>query len=133
MGLQIEYDVLTPGHILLPQFWIYNDEGVLLFGTVDSERHWQQHPRAVGRYQSTAWIPGNLLTGGTFYISCALLSVSSNTSQFYEQQVIAFMVSDNMGEGTARGSWAGWMGGVVRPLLEWETDLQGSSRRLQSV
>ncbi len=131
VGLQMEYDVRVPGHILMPQFYVYNDEGLLLFGTVD--REWQPHPRAVGRYRSTAWIPGNLLTAGTFYVSCALLSRSTDTSQFYEQQVIAFMVTDNMGEGTARGDWAGWMGGVVRPRLEWETSHNEGARKLHTV
>ncbi|MFL6713973.1 MAG: ABC transporter ATP-binding protein [Sulfurifustis sp.] len=133
IGLQMEYDVKVSGHILLSQFYVYNDEGLLLFGTIDGERRWQQHPRTPGRYISTAWIPGNLLTAGTFYVSCALLSRSSDTSQFYEQQVIAFHVTDNMGEGTARGDWAGWMGGVVRPLLEWETQIKESGRKLHTV
>lgn len=133
VALQMEYDVHVAGHILLPQFYIYNDEGVLLFGTVDRDREWQTHPRPAGRYTSTAWIPGNLLTAGTFYVSCALLSRSSDASQFYEQQVVAFVVTDNMGEGTARGDWAGWMGGVVRPLLEWETERKESVRKLHTV
>src|SRR4030065_261566 len=81
--------------------------------------------RLEGRYTSTVWIPGNLLTDGTIYVSCALLSRTANTAQFYEKQVIAFMVSDNMGKETARGDWAGWMGGVIRPRLEWETKKGG--------
>jgi lipopolysaccharide transport system ATP-binding protein len=133
VGLQMEYDVHAAGHVLMPQFYLYNDEGLLLFGTVDRDLEWQLSPRAIGRYISTVWIPGNLLTPGTFYVSCALLSRTSDASQFYEQQVIAFIVADNMGEGTARGNWAGWMGGVVRPLLHWETELQGTNRRLRTV
>jgi lipopolysaccharide transport system ATP-binding protein len=94
-----------------------------LFSTIDQDPAWRQRPRPEGRYTSTVWIPGNFLTDGTIYVSCALLSRTSNIAQFYEKQVVAFTVSDNMGEGTARGDWAGWMGGTVRPLLDWETKL----------
>ena len=127
VGLQMEYEVLTSGHVLLPHCYIHNDEGLMLFSTVDQDPAWLQRPRPEGRYTSTVWIPGNLLTDGTIYVSCALLSRTANTAQFYEKQVIAFMVSDNMGKGTARGDWAGWMGGVIRPRLEWETKMERNS------
>lgn len=121
VGIQMEYEVLTSGHVLLPHCYIHNDEGLMLFSTIDQDPAWRQRSRPEGRYTSTAWIPGNFLTDGTIYVSCALLSRTSNIAQFYEKQVVAFTVSDNMGEGTARGDWAGWIGGVVRPRLDWET------------
>ncbi len=133
VGLQLEYDVHEPGHLLMPQFYVYNDEGLLLFATFEQNGAWWQRPRPQGRYVSTAWIPGNLLTAGMFYVSCALLSRSANVSQFYEQQAVAFMVTDNMGEGTARGDWAGSLRGVVRPLLAWETERKEAGRRLRSI
>jgi lipopolysaccharide transport system ATP-binding protein len=123
VGIQMEYEVLTGGHVLLPHYLIHNDEGLLLFSTMDQDPAWRQRPRPEGRYTSTVWIPGNFLTDGTIYVSCALLSRTTDISQFYVKQVIAFTVSDNMGEGTARGDWAGWMGGAVRPRLNWETSL----------
>lgn len=121
VGIQMEYEVLTGGHVLLPHCYIHNDEGLMLFSTIDQDPAWRERPRPEGRYTSTAWIPGNFLTDGTIYVSCALLSRTSNIAQFYEKQVVAFTVSDNMGEGTARGDWAGWIGGAVRPRLDWET------------
>jgi len=121
IGIQMDFDVLQPGHDLLPHYYLFNEEGVLLFGTLDHDPAWRQKPRPVGRYTSTAWIPGNYLSDGMIYVSCALLSRTSDISQFYEQQVISFYVLDNMGKGTARGDWAGPMLGVVRPALDWET------------
>jgi len=120
-GIQMEYDVLTGGHILLPHFYIYDDEGLLLFGTLDQDPEWWQHPRPEGKFTSTAWIPGNFLQAGMIYVSCSVLSRSTDKSQFYEKQVIAFTIADNMGKGTARGDWAGQMMGALRPLLTWET------------
>jgi len=133
VGLQLEYDVKEPGHILMPQFYVYNDEGLLLFASYEQQNAWAQRPRPEGRYVSTAWIPGNLLSAGMFYVSCALLSRSTGVSQFYEQQAVAFLVTDNMGEGTARGDWAGSYRGVVRPLLPWVTEHAESSRKLHSA
>jgi len=121
VGIQMDFDVLQPGHDLLPHYYFFNDEGVLLFGTLDHDPAWRKMPRPTGRYTSTAWIPGNYLSDGMIYVSCALLSRTSDVSQFYEQQIISFYVLDNMGQGTARGDWAGPMLGVVRPALDWET------------
>ena len=121
VGIQMEYDVLTAGHILLPHYYVYNDEGMLLFGTLDQDPEWRRTARPAGRYTSTAWIPGNLLHSGLIYVSCAVLSRSNDKSQFYEKQIVAFNITDNMGDGTARGDWAGAVRGAVRPLLQWET------------
>jgi len=120
-GIQMEYDVLTGGHILLPHLYIYDDEGLLLFGTLDQDPEWWRRPRPEGRYTSTVWIPGNYLQAGMIFVSCAVLSRSNDKSQFYEKQIIGLSILDNMGEGTARGDWGGQMLGAVRPALNWET------------
>jgi lipopolysaccharide transport system ATP-binding protein len=129
VGIQMVYEVSKPGHVLMPHYYVFNDEGTLLFGTIDQDVTWQRRPRPPGVYTSTAWIPGNFLTANSFYVSCALLSRSVNITQFYEKHVISFLVTDNMGEGTARGDWAGWVGGVIRPKLEWETRQEGDAKR----
>jgi lipopolysaccharide transport system ATP-binding protein len=41
--------------------------------------------------------------------------------QFYEHDAVAFQVIDSLDGDSARGDWAGRMRGVVRPMLEWET------------
>jgi lipopolysaccharide transport system ATP-binding protein len=56
-----------------------------------------------------------------YFVSCAVITRNPDVPQFYEQQAVGFNVADNMGEGTARGDWAGELTGVVRPLLKWET------------
>ena len=129
VGIEMEYDVVTAGHVLMPHCYVYNDEGLLLFGTLDQDPAWREQLRPEGRYKSTVWIPGNFLPDGRFYVSCALISRSTDTTQFYEKQIVGFSVTDNMGAGTARGSWAGWFGGVVRPVLDWETSLQSSTKQ----
>jgi lipopolysaccharide transport system ATP-binding protein len=121
IGLQMEYEVTQPGRVLLPHFQVHNEEGVFLFETHDRDPMWRHRPRPVGRYISTAWIPGNFLASGMFYVGVGLITRQPDVLQFWEPQTISFNVSDNMGDDTARGDWGGDIGGVVRPALRWET------------
>jgi len=126
VGLQMVYDVLQPGFVLLPHFYVHDQEGVLIFGTLDQDPAWRGQPRPEGTYTSTAWIPGNLLSDGKIFVSCAVITRNPDDTQFFEQQTIAFHVTDSMGEGTARGDWAGDFNGVIRPLLKWDTEVQSN-------
>lgn len=121
IGIQMIYDVLKPGFQLLPHYMVYNEQGVLVFNTQDQNPTWRKRARDTGTYTSTAWIPGNFLSPGRLFVSAATITRSPEIPQFHEQQVVSFNVLDNMGEGTARGDWGGWFGGVVRPLLDWQT------------
>lgn len=94
----------------------------MVFASLGQDGEWFRRPSGTGRYTVTAWVPGNLLTAGTFFVTACLNTRSPNSTQFDEQQVIAFNVLDNMGPGTARGDWGGDLPGVVRPLLEWTTE-----------
>ena len=121
VGIEMVFDVLQPGYKLLPHYWFYNEEGVMVFASLDQDTDWHQRPYPVGRYTTTAWIPGNSLSPGMLFVTASLITRSPDSVQFDEAQVIAFGVGDNMGVGTARGDWAGEMPGVVRPLLKWTT------------
>ena len=70
--VNMEYDVLRPGYVLEPYFQLYNESGVYVFSVVDLDPAWRKRPRPPGRYVSTAWIPGNLLSEGTLYVTAAL-------------------------------------------------------------
>ena len=47
------------------------------------------------------------------------------TFQFYEYDVVAFHVIDNLEGDSARGDFTGDMGGVLRPMLKWSTQYYG--------
>ena len=72
IGLEVEFEILRPGYDLVPNFGIYNEEGLLLFITHDSDPAWRRRPRECGRYVSTAWIPGNLLSEGFVAVDVAV-------------------------------------------------------------
>ena len=124
-GIEVCYDLLEDGHALVPVIELYNDEGTELFSTHDTSIDWRRRLRARGRYTSTVWIPGNLLAEGSFFVRVSVMSHFPATVQHaHERNAVAFQVIDNQTGGSARGDYVGPMPGVVRPLLEWTTDLE---------
>jgi len=123
VAIEMEYEVLKPGHVLMPHFHIFNDEGVRIFVALDQDPEWRGKARPKGRYTSAGWIPGNLLSEGTLFASAAMLTLEPDVTQFIERDAISFHVVDNGAEESARGSYARDLRGVIRPLLKWETKL----------
>lgn len=121
VGLEMEYEVLTGGHQLMPYYTIYNEDGMILFSAIDQDAEWMDQKRPPGRFISRAWIPGNLLTEGSFYVRATMRTTERKKRHFDEQEVVAFSVMDSVEGDSARGEWVGRMRGVIRPLLEWET------------
>jgi lipopolysaccharide transport system ATP-binding protein len=126
IAIEVEYDVLTPGYVLVPNLHFYNEEGVYAFLVADLEPAWRSRPRPVGRYRSVALIPGNLLSEGTLFVGVALSTFNPEVVHFYERDAVAFQVIDSMDGDSARGDYAGPMPGVVRPLVDWQTLLVDS-------
>jgi lipopolysaccharide transport system ATP-binding protein len=116
------FEVIQDGYKLLPHFKLLNDQGVVAFITVDVDPAWRKKKRPRGTYIATAWIPGNYLAEGSFFINTALLTLEPDVTQFNEREVISFQVVDSMEGDSARGDWVKNLKGVVRPLLEWETE-----------
>jgi len=121
IGLEMEYEVLQSGYLLLPFFNVCNEGAVHVLELVDLDPVWRRRRRPAGRYVVTAWIPGNLLAEGTLFVSCGVTTLEPRILQFNEQDVAAFQVIDTQDGDSARGDWAGTMTSVVRPLLHWET------------
>ena len=124
VNIEMEYDVLKSGFKLLPNIYFWNEEGVCAFGAQDLDPAWRMRPRPAGRYVSTVHIPSNLLADGMMFINANLSTLDPSTNQFSEKSVIAFQVVDSFAGDTARGGYTGNMPGVVRPLLEWSTQVK---------
>ena len=124
IGIDVVFDVLEDGQTLTPNLHIFNEEGVNLFISIDTDPKWQGRHRPVGRYVSTAWIPANLLAEGTCVVGAAITTFSGMSVRLYERDAIAFEVIDSTDGNSARGEYAGHLPGVVRPLLNWETNYE---------
>jgi lipopolysaccharide transport system ATP-binding protein len=122
VGIEMEFDVLQPGHSLVPSYHFHNEEGVCIFIAVDHDPEWKGRTRPAGHFVSTAWIPGNFLAEGTVVVNAAVSTMSPGIIHFLERDAVAFQVIDSLDGDSARGEYAGHISGIVRPLLKWTTD-----------
>lgn len=121
VGIQYEYEVLEGGHILIPNFFCRNEEGVCVFVASDTSTAAQKVPKTPGVYTTTAWVPGNFFAEGTFILEIALSTMDPVRIHFHERDAVAFQIMDVTDGTSARGAYAGPLPGVVRPMLDWHT------------
>ena len=119
VGIELEFQVLTPGHVLVPNYHVFNEEGICAFVALDTDPEWCRRPRPAGRYVTTAWIPGNFLAEGTFLVEAAISTINPVVVHAAERDAVAFQVMDSLDGDSARGDLGGHIPGVVRPLLHW--------------
>ena len=121
VGVEVEYDVLKPGHVLSPNLHFFNEEGTYVFMSGDQDPEWRKTPRPTGRFSSTAWVPGNLLSEGTLFVGAAITTPDPVNVRVYERDAVAFQIIDTMEGDSVRGEWGGAIPGVIRPMLNWTT------------
>jgi lipopolysaccharide transport system ATP-binding protein len=121
ISIEMDYDVLADGRVLVPNFHLFNEDGICIFVTADASPNWKRQPKPKGSYRSTVTIPGNFLAEGTIIVRAAISTMDPVIVHVNEPDVLAFQIVDNLDGNSARGDYAGLMPGVVRPLLEWQT------------
>ena len=124
VSVELEYDVLESGWVLSPIIDFYNEEGTCIFGAIDPGSEWRNRPRPIGRYLSTARIPGNFLAEGTVVANVSMRTLTPAYRHFKEKHAVAFQVIDSLAGDSARGDYAGAFDGVVRPMLDWTTTFE---------
>jgi lipopolysaccharide transport system ATP-binding protein len=121
VSIEMDYDVLTAGKVLVPNFGFYNEDGVCLFVAHDLSPEWRGKPRPCGSYRSSVFIPGNFFSEGTIVLNAAVSTHDPVAIHVLELDAIAFQIVDRGNPNTARGDYAGPMPGVIRPLFRWTT------------
>lgn len=119
VGVEMEYDVLVPGHVLVPNIHFFNDAGICMFMSNNLDPAWYEQPRPVGRFVSTVWIPGNFFAEGSVMVRAALTTYAPFVVHIDVHDAVAFQVVDSIDGNSARGIFTGFMPGVVRPILTW--------------
>jgi len=127
--IEMEYEVLKSGYVLLPHYQFYNEEGLEIFPSIDNDPTWRRRPRPKGRYVSTVWIPGNLLAEGKIFVEPALITLNPVMLQFCERNAVAFQVTDTLEGDSARGDWLGRMGGIINPFFKWDTQFNSNKHK----
>jgi homopolymeric O-antigen transport system ATP-binding protein len=127
LGIEITFDVLKGGHILVPSAHFFNEERHHIFDVIDVSPEWRRKVRPPGRYVSTAWIPGNFFSEGSLILSIGMAThVPVVLARIYQRDVVAFSVIDTMQGDSARGDYTGPWPGMVRPLVDWTTEVRPS-------
>ena len=130
VGIELTYEVLQPGRVLAPRVEVLNEEGVLLFATHDVGPEWRRRARPSGLYSSTVWLPGNFLSEGNLRVNASVVShTPATTIHASADNCVGFQVvdaHDAAERDSARGDYVGPIAGLMRPLLDWETDLKGA-------
>ena len=122
VGIEIEYDVLESGHVLIPNYHVRNSDGLQVFSVQDVASEWRHRPRPAGRYTSTAWIPGNFLAAGILSVDVGVSThVPLVMVHAMADGAVAFDVVDHFGGDAVRGDYRGEYPGVVRPMVDWTT------------
>lgn len=122
VGIELEFDVLVPGHKFLPHFALRNQDGTVLFVAVDLDPAWRGKRREPGRYVSTGWIPGNLLAEGYIYVEAVMMTLDPEAVHAIVGEAVAFRVVDDFSAtNTSRGDYGQPMPGLIRPSLNWTT------------
>ncbi len=122
--IEMEYEVLQSGNLLMPFHHVYNDEGIRLFEAHDTDAAWLGRARPAGHYKSTIRIYGDLLAEGMIYVSSGVTRVNPIECLFHERDAVTFQVVDRDSKSPARGEWSGRMEGAVRPYFRWDTQFR---------
>jgi lipopolysaccharide transport system ATP-binding protein len=121
-AVEMTYEVLRDGFVLVPNIHFYNEEGICVFIAHDYyDTRWVRRPRPTGVYTSTMWIPGSFLAEGMLIVSTAVTTHDPEIIHAYEKDVVAFQVIDSHEGDSVRGDYVGTYPGVVRPQFRWET------------
>ncbi len=123
VGLEIEYLVLQNGYEFKIYFHLINEEGIEVFTSLDNDQAWRKRIRPPGRYVSTAWIPGNLLSEGMHFVGAGIRTLNPELKRFSVNEIVGMQVVDSMDGQGARVDFTGDFPGIIRPLLKWETQV----------
>lgn len=125
VSIEMVYEILQEGKTIVPNFHLYNEQGVCLFVAHDWNSEWRTKPRLRGKYISRMEIPGNFLAEGTIFVTVAATTYDPLEVHFVERDAVTFSVIDSLEGDSARGDYAGVLPGIVRPVFDWETEFSG--------
>ena len=100
--VEMVYEVIKAGQVLVPNLHFYNEEGICVFVTHNLENEWRNKPRDCGIYISRAVVPANFLAEGKIFVGVALTTYNPFEVHFYEPEIISFMITDSLESDTAR-------------------------------
>ncbi|MEI6056894.1 MAG: ABC transporter ATP-binding protein [Lentisphaerota bacterium] len=115
-----EYFNLHENAMLHLSIHVYNERGVEVFNALPAEEpNWHGKPLPYGLYRSSFLMSGNILNDGSYTVEVHVIKDLRNAI-FKFPEAVSFDVAD---DAKMRGNLLGKWYGVVRPKLEWKTEL----------
>lgn len=121
--ISAEYEVLKEDIQFTHGINVFNQHNVNIFSSHDVQTIWKYEKRKKGSYRSTVIIPGNLLPEGIFSISFALFFPNPLDVFIHQHNVVSFEIFTDFNKLTARGNYIDEFPGIIRPLLEWTSEI----------
>jgi lipopolysaccharide transport system ATP-binding protein len=119
LKITFEYWNLIPNTHLNLSLHVFTMQGIMAFNTVSlNDPLWNSKPFPKGLFQSTCYIPADLLNDDTYTITLLVVKDAAH-ALFSMENAAVFDVIDN-----TKRVWHGKWPGVLRPSLKWETKLK---------
>jgi homopolymeric O-antigen transport system ATP-binding protein len=117
--IEFHYWSLQAGVNLVLSLHLYNEQGLIVFNVgADNSPNWSEQPLPAGLFQDVCHVPGDFLNDGMYRVE---LCVCRGYEVIFKlDDILVFEVHDST---ELRGAWFGKWVGVVRPALEWSSDL----------
>jgi lipopolysaccharide transport system ATP-binding protein len=118
-NIEIEYIVKQEGVSVGFTAILYNNEGTCVFSSISNlEKEWYGKAMPTGTFKSVCKIPKNFLNNGSYLLT--INQFAYNYSDLVSSpEVLKIEVLDGL---AVRGDYKFGFGGVVRPMLTWETE-----------
>jgi lipopolysaccharide transport system ATP-binding protein len=115
-----EYFNLNEQNMLHLSIHVCNERGVEVFNALPAEEpNWHGKPMPYGLYRSSFLMPGNILNDGSYTVEVHVIKDFRNAILKFPDAVSFDVADDAKMRGNLLGKWYG----VVRPRLQWKTEL----------
>ncbi len=119
-GIQIEFMTLIEGEKFNVGVYLFNGNDIQVLTSIDNHDKWHDEPRPAGLFKTNCYFPSNLLAPGTHNVTVQIKRIMPKPTRIFFRvpQALTFYVDET---NTVQTNIYNDFLGVVRPLLEWET------------
>ena len=122
VGIEITYEVLKSGKLLVPAIGLTAPDGTHVFWAVDTDLNPITQIKPLGVHISIAWLPTHFLNNGRYLVSLAIITPDPMERHVVRENALSFYSLEASSDvNAARGPVARNFPGVLRPRLVWET------------
>jgi lipopolysaccharide transport system ATP-binding protein len=121
IGITLNFSVLKENQNFLFGISVLNEKEIDVFHSHDVGSEYYNSKWPVGDYETTIWIPSNLMAEGIFSIGLGALSHIPFEVFYHNKELLRIKIIDLILGNSARGLHNGGFPGLVRPKLNWKT------------